>query len=74
MQHLDGILEAYTVEIKVHAKTLNEVIEAYNFQDLDVLHVDAEGYDIEVMKSIDLEKYAPKYIIVEHKYLSAKDK
>lgn len=74
VKHLEGILEDYIVEIDVEMLTLNEVIEKYNFQGFDVLHVDAEGYDIEVMETIDLEKYTPKYIIIEHKHLEESKK
>jgi len=33
-------------------------------------HVDAEGHDYEVLKTLDFAKHAPLSIFVEHKYLS----
>lgn len=54
-------------ERKVQTQTLNSIIEQYNLKDqeIDLLCVDVEGHDINVLKSVDLNKYRPKLIIVE---------
>jgi FkbM family methyltransferase len=37
---------------------------------IDLLHVDAEGHDYEVLKTVDFAKHAPLSIFVEHRHLS----
>ena len=37
---------------------------------MHLLHVDAEGHDYEVLKTLDFAKHAPLSIFVEHKHLS----
>ena len=55
-------------EIKrVKTKTLNSIIENSKFKDLKVnlLSIDVEGHEIEVLKSIDLDKHCPEMIVIE---------
>lgn len=52
---------------KTPCHKLTTLIEQTDYKDreIDFLSVDAEGYDIEVLKSLDFEKYKPKLIAVE---------
>jgi len=52
--------------------TLEQVIEKNGFQDLDVLQVDCEGYDVVAIKSIG-SKYRPAIINFESFNLSPED-
>lgn len=47
-------------------KTLNEIIEKYNYQEYDWLHTDLEGYDAQLIMSL---KYLPKMIIFESNHI-----
>jgi hypothetical protein len=47
-------------------KTLNEIIEKYNYQQYDWLHTDLEGYDAKLIMSL---KYLPKIIIFESNHI-----
>jgi FkbM family methyltransferase len=53
-----------TIKVKVH--TINEIIQNY-FRDEapDVLFVDVEGLDLEIIRSLDFQKYRPKVICIE---------
>ena len=48
--------------------TLNSVIENSKFKNkkINLLSIDVEGYEHQVLKSIDLKKYSPEMIIVEY--------
>lgn len=72
--HQDGIPLHYIEEISVETSTLNYLLNKRNISSLDVLHVDAEGYDIEVLKSIDLKKIPTKLIIFEHMHIEGNKK
>ena len=47
-------------------KTLNMVLEECNApHDFELLKIDVEGHDLAVLRSIDLETYQPKIIVIE---------
>ncbi len=55
--------------ITLEAKTINEVLEK-NYpegQDIDLLTIDIEGYDLRVLRSLDFSKYKPGIILIEIK-------
>lgn len=39
-----------------------------------LLHIDTEGYDFEIIKSIDFERHRPRLLIYEHKHLNDQDR
>lgn len=68
-KHLDGILIPYIEEIDVCLDTLENIVRNSGFLKIDVIHVDAEGYDLEVLSSLDLNYWKPSVIIFEHKHI-----
>ncbi len=53
--------------IKVELRPLSKILEdnlAEN-QEIDFLTIDTEGYDLEVLKSNDWNKYRPNYVVLE---------
>ena len=48
-------------------KSLNEILLStrYKNNEIDLLNIDVEGNDFDVLKSINLNKYNPKIIIIE---------
>ena len=68
-----GLLKKLKKE-KVRSKTLDQLIIDYHMEDFMWLHIDTEGYDFEVLKSISLDKYHPKVIHYEHVHLSSQDR
>lgn len=69
-KHLGGVLEPFIIECKVRVYPLSDVLTRNKIQDVHLLHVDAEGYDYEILKTVDFAKYEPLSIYVEHKHLS----
>jgi FkbM family methyltransferase len=70
MKHLNGVLDPFIIECKVQVHPLSDVLTRNGIRDVHLLHVDAEGYDYEVLKTLDFTKHAPLSIFVEHKHLS----
>lgn len=54
-------------ERKITPKTLNSILEELQLtnQHIDLMSVDVEGFDLNVLRSIDLVKYTPTLIVVE---------
>ena len=51
--------------IKVPLVTINDTIAKYFSICADIISIDTEGYDFEIIKSLDLQKYRPKIICIE---------
>ena len=52
--------------IKVDVITLNYLLEKLNVNHVDFLSIDTEGWELEVLKGFDHNKYQPKIILIEN--------
>ena len=52
-------------EIEVEARTMTSILEECNVEEIDFLSLDVEGYELNVLKGLDLNKYHPNFILVE---------
>jgi FkbM family methyltransferase len=59
--------------INVKCLTLNKLFEKYDFKDIHILYIDAEGIDDVLIKSIDFEKYNIDKIYFEHIHINFED-
>jgi FkbM family methyltransferase len=66
-----AFLLKHRVVEKVRAVTLNELLAKHGMRELDLLQIDAEGYDFEIIKSIDFTNGDPTYINYESSLLGA---
>jgi FkbM family methyltransferase len=51
--------------INVPTKTINQVIEQNFKTPIDFITIDVEGLDLEILQSLDFDKYAPIAIVIE---------
>lgn len=54
-----------TEEVIVQTTTLNDILESMNVDKIDFFSLDVEGYEIEVLKGLDLKKFCPKVMLIE---------
>lgn len=66
-------LEELIVRKSMPTKTLTTVLYEHDLFDLDILHIDTEGFDFEIIKTIDFEQVKPKILLFEHKHLELSD-
>ena len=52
---------------------LDDLIEGARLERIDLVQIDTEGFDFEVVKMIDVERWRPKVIHYEHAHLSKQD-
>lgn len=74
-QHLvkhSPIIESFIEKTSISCKTLNHLIIDNKVESISILHIDAEGFDLEVLYSIDLERVKPHMLMLEHKHLKLK--
>jgi FkbM family methyltransferase len=51
--------------IEVNATTLESILDNIKPPTIDFLSLDAEGYELEILKGLNLSVYRPKYILIE---------
>jgi FkbM family methyltransferase len=49
----------------VPAITLDTLLEKHNIEEIDLLSLDVEGYELEVLKGLDLNRFRPKFMLIE---------
>ena len=54
-----------TYEIQVPARTLTSILDECNVQEIDFFSLDVEGYELNILKGLDFNKYRPKYMLIE---------
>lgn len=54
---------------EVRCISIHELLEKHNLTEVDLLQVDTEGYDFEILKTIDFKRFKPHYINYERIHL-----
>lgn len=60
------VKDNYSEKINVKCLTLDSILKNNNVEKIDVFLTDTEGMDWEIFKQLDLTKYRPKCIRIEH--------
>lgn len=73
-QHLSSGLEvqglAESYEVEVPARTLESILdELQPPSEIDFFSLDVEGCESAVLRGLNLDRYAPRYLLVEARYL-----
>ncbi len=71
---LDGVLKDYVIETEIEVLPLSELVKQKNIEQIHLLHIDTEGYDFEVIKTLDFSCVLPILIYIEHAHLAYEDK
>ncbi len=69
-KHLDGVLIPYIRSSELDCIDLATLFEQNNITQIDILHIDTEGYDWNILSQLDLTKFQPTFILFEHNHLS----
>ena len=71
--NVQRIGSSYTTEVP--AKTLTSIFDQQpNLPTIDFFSLDVEGYELDVLKGLDLARYRPRFILVEARFFSEVDK
>lgn len=67
-------LEDYITYEEVECVTIIDLMEKHRLPRLDLLQIDTEGYDFEIIKTIDFSRFKPSLISFESAHLSNDDR
>jgi len=72
LKHTDLIpdLEERLVTTPVVCTTLERVCQEHGIEHIDLLHIDTEGYDLEVLRNVDWDRQRPTIVLYEHLHLT----
>lgn len=68
-----GMSEDKLRKVEVPAMTLDSLFAKHGIVDLDLLQIDAEGYDWQVLQTLDLNRIRPRLIQLETGHLGRRD-
>jgi FkbM family methyltransferase len=55
-------IDSYPLTVK--ARTLTSILDQYAVQEIDLLSLDVEGYELNALRGLDFEKYRPAYLLI----------
>jgi len=64
------ITEREIKTIQVECVTFQDILDKHHLSRVDVVHLDVEGHEAIILRSIDFEQIRPKLIIFEHVHMS----
>ena len=50
------------------ARTLTSILDQHRVRRIDLLSLDVEGYELSVLRGLDFDRHAPRYLLVEARY------
>lgn len=76
MRHKKSIpnIEDYLIEERVECISFATLVARHRIDHIDLILIDTEGYDLEILKTIDFHRFHPKLVIYEQKHLSHAEK
>lgn len=57
---------AHWVKERVPARRLTTILDEHAISDFDLLSIDAEGHDLEIVRSLDFSRFQPQLVVVEY--------
>jgi FkbM family methyltransferase len=72
-RHAIRDIERHIITRQVACRTFNSLFEEYKIKKVDILQIDAEGYDYEALKLFPFDQFNPILVRYEHHHLSTED-
>ena len=74
IKHFGGKFEPFIVEDDIICVPIKDILSKHKVDNIDLIQIDAEGFDYQIIVQIDFKKYHPKVILFEDRHLSKDDK
>jgi FkbM family methyltransferase len=60
-----ALYEAQSFDLDVPTSTLSAVLDRAGVRHIDLLSLDVEGHETDVLKGLDFDRHAPRFILIE---------
>jgi FkbM family methyltransferase len=70
LNQLNGKLSNFVKQMEIEGLSLGALLNRNKIEQLDILHIDTEGYDWKILSQLDLKKFVPYFILMEYNHLS----
>jgi FkbM family methyltransferase len=60
-------------EVVCPARTLSSILDQHGIARVDLLSLDVEGYELDVLRGIDLSRHRPEWMLIEARFREAID-
>lgn len=67
-------IERYVEEIEVDCLTFDGLFARHDVDRIDLLHIDAEGYDARLLRTFPWQRFEPRVVLYEHDHLDRRDR
>ena len=74
LKHFDGQLAPYIISRELEGVTLSDLLQRNQIDQIDLLHIDTEGYDWKILSQLELDQLEPVFILYEQNHLSDMEK
>jgi FkbM family methyltransferase len=74
LKHEDARFAPFIKELRIQGLRLHELLDKYSNTGIDLIHIDAEGWDWKIISQLDLQRFRPTWIIFEYIHLSLSEK
>jgi len=71
--HFSYRVDDFIDEVLIDVVPLGTILKRCNISNVSFLHIDTEGFDYEVLKTLDFKRIVPESILIEHKHLLEND-
>lgn len=61
---------AHSRTVLVEARPLSALLQSYCVDQVNLLFIDAEGFDLEILKTLDFQRYKPLFIQIEISHMA----
>jgi len=65
MSSVDGVRTGTQNLLSVQVSTLEKILDSVGAGAIDLLSLDTEGYELEILKGLNLNKHRPRYMLIE---------
>ena len=73
VKHLPAGYDRIIEEASVESVTVKELLNRNQIKQIDLLQIDAEGYDWIILQQFDFNLLRPRIVLFERKHLNKKD-
>jgi len=65
MSSVEGMRNGTSALVSVKVSTLEKILDSVGASSIDFLSLDTEGYELNILKGLNLSKYRPRYMLIE---------